>query len=467
MNNIAENVDTGDGFEDMFAALGEKYWGKYLTNRFFIHINTQKKRSDVPSYDFDDASFSEEDQLQLQRENYPAIFHEYIHYIHEVTTMAGATNFYYQFVNRVYFSMYAVETTGSTYPIIDKEMLKMMNTTKLVLASLDGGNLHNIESLLIIKMTDVHLQDFYAQLPNLPSPLKMKIPVVSFMAFNKESKEYTNEELFLGKFYLYEGIAHNIDRIIQTDMGREPGLKSKISAEYLVMEKLAYHIVPNLEMREMLEIATLSLSYLNCGEYFIAFLNQIAKSKDRSQTLKKLKEETSGLLKEKFSEFKDSFEGLIGALRGRKPLINAVGYLAGAMIGGMESRIENPVFEIDVVYSKRYSGIQNYLSMCPMMYEFNEDDDIFRRDYPGTYLGELGSDMLTLLCNLDYYYAAMAKLETHRCPLYTACSHPLRKENGPQCKSEPRLAYEVKDKFGWCHYGLGVAYTKHIDQDAV
>lgn len=100
-----------------------------------------------------------------------------------------------------------------------------------------------------------------------------------------------------------------------------------------------------------------------------------------------------------------------------------------------------------------------------MMYEFNEDFDTFKRDYAGTYLDNIGDDMLTLLSYVDYYYSAMAKIETHCCPLYTACNHPLRMAKGRQCKSKPRLAYEDKFEYGWCHYGLGVAYHKHIDED--
>lgn len=451
--------------EGVLAMLGDRYWGKYLLNRFFIQIKTGKKRSDIPSYNFGDDTFSEDDQLKIQKENFPAIFHEYIHYIHEVSTMVGTTNFYYQFVNRVYFSVFAVKTLGSEYPTIDGDTLKFMNRTKLVLASLDGGNLHNIEDLVILRVTDFDLQDFYAQLPNLPHPLKMKIPVIMFEAFDKRNNKYTKEELYLGKFYLYEGIAHNIDRLIQLEMGGNLEPESKISAEYLVMEKVAKHIVPDISLREMLEVATLSLSYLNCGEYFIGFLNEIVKIDDRPQILKELKEETRLLLNERFLDFKESFENLKEALKGRKPLIHAVGHLAEVMITGMRHRIDNPVFEIDVVYSRRYNEIQNYITMCPMMYEFNEDFDTFKRDYAGTYLDNIGDDMLTLLSYLDYYYSAMAKIETHCCPLYTACNHPLRMAKGRQCKSKPRLAYEDKFEYGWCHYGLGVAYHKHIDED--
>lgn len=452
-------------FEDALARLGDKYWGKYLLNRFFIQIKTRKRRIDIPSYNFEEDNFSVEDQLKLQKENFPAIFHEYIHYIHEVSTMAGTTNFYYQFVNRAYFSMSAVNTKGSEFPTIDVDTLKMMKRTNSVFASLDGGNLHNIESIFILRIIDIQLNDFYAQLPNLGLPLKMKIPVINFEAFDKETEKYTNEELYLGKFYLYEGIAHNIDRLIQLEMGFTPVPASKISAEYLVMEKVAKHIVSDLNLREMLELATLSLSYLNCGEYFIGFLNEIAKSNNRDQTLNELKEETKFLLQERFMDFKETFEDLKGALKGRRTILNAVDYLSNLMIAGMSHRINNPVFEIDVVYSKRYSEIQKYVDMCPMMYEFDEDFDTFKRDYTGINSYDHGDDMLTLLGYLDYYYSAMAKIEIHCCPLYTSCNHPLRKAKGDQCKSKPRLAYEDNIEFGWCHYGLGVAYHKHIDED--
>lgn len=66
--------------DNFLAMLGDRYWGKYLLNRFFIHVKTGKRRDDIPSYDFENDNFSEDDQLKLQKDNFPAIFHEYIHY---------------------------------------------------------------------------------------------------------------------------------------------------------------------------------------------------------------------------------------------------------------------------------------------------------------------------------------------------------------------------------------------------
>lgn len=459
------NDNLGDYIaQDLLTSLGDHYWGKYLINRFFIQIKTGKKRSDIPSYNFETDSFSREDQLKLQRENFPALFHEYIHYLHEVSTVAGTLNFYYHLINRAYFSIYAVETVGSEYPSIKPEIEKLMNGDRLVFRSLDGYRPPNLASLKILRIISIELKPFNAKLSNYPGQLTMRIPVVQFEAFDQETSEFYNDEISFGKFYLYEGIAHHIENLVHVKMGSIPDMQSKISAEYLLMEKVARHIVPDISVRDMLEVATLSLSYMNCGEFFIGFLNDVASYPNRKEVLEGLKKQTQDVLRENSPRYIVEFEGLKDSVRGRKPLIVAVDHLSKLMIANLKERIKNPVFEIDVVYSGSFDDVLNYVKMSPMMYEFDEDFDTIKRDYAGIYLDDLGNDMLTFLGYLDYFYAATSKIENHSCPLYTACNHPLRIAKGEQCKTKPRLSYEDERNFGLCHYGLGVAYHKRIDE---
>jgi hypothetical protein len=465
MNEKEINDNVGDYIDqDLLSSIGDHYWGKYLINRFFIQIKTGKKRSDISSYNFEKDSFSLEDQLKLQLENFPAIFHEYFHYLHEVSTMAGTLNFYYHLINRAYFSIYAVETSGSEYPSIELDILKLMNANRLVFKSLDGHRPSNLASIKILRIVSIELYPFNAKLSNYPEQLVMRIPVVQFEAYDLERQVFYTDEITFGKFYLYEGIAHHVENLVHVEMGSIPENQSTISAEYLLMEKVAEHIVPDISVRAMLEIATLSLSYMNCGEFFIGFLNDVATNSNRAEVLQGLKKQTQDMLRENLTSYTTQFEGLTSAVRGRQPLINAVDYLSKLMIANLKRRIENPIFEIDVVYSGRLDDIVNYVTMSPMIYEFDEDFDIIKRDYAGTYLNDLGNDMLTFLGYLDYFYAGTSNIENHPCPLYTACNHPLRIAKGEQCKTKPRLAYEDKSIFGWCHYGLGVAYHKCMDE---
>lgn len=465
MNSQDETNKTNTNYlaQDLLASLGEDYWGKYLINRFFIQIKTRKKRSDIPSYNFETNSFSREDQIKLQQENFPAIFHEYIHYLHELSTMAGNLNFYYQVINRAYFSMYAVKTSGSDYPIIEIETLRLMNANTRVFQSLDGHRPNNLATIKILRITKIELVPFNAKLSNHPQQLAMRIPVLNFEAFNTETKVHYTDEFSFGKFYLYEGIAHHIENLTHAAVGSAAQKQSEISAEYLLMEKVAKFIVPDISERDMLEVATLSLSYMNCGEFFIGFLNDLASHYNRAEVLQGLKKRTQEVLKETLPDFIAQFQWLEGSVQGRQPLINAVGYLSKIMIANLKHRIANPLFDIDLIYSGGFNEILDYVKMSPMMYEFDEDFDTIQRDYAGTYLDAIGNDMLTFLGYLDYFYAATKGVENHACPLYTSCNHPLRMAKGDQCKTKPRLAYEDESKFGLCHYGLGVAYHKRID----
>ncbi len=453
--------------ENDLLMLEENYWGKYLLNKFFIQIKTRKFRNEIPSYSFIDFTFSDYDQLQLQRENFPTIYHEYIHYIHEVSTIVGISSFYYQLYNLSIFTKYAINVKDSSdYPIISVEDKIIYNKIKRTLSSLEGGKASTLKDFRILKIDDIDMQDFVVDLPNLEAPVQIKIPVISFQAHNSVKDKFSTEYLYLGKIFLYEGIAHNLDKLVQVHQNFQPDANSKTSAEYLVMELVAKAIMPNIEMRDILEAASLSLSYLNCGQKFIEILEEVKATGSAKDTLVKVKVETSNYLEQYIANIDESLVDIISVFEGREHLKYATSYLKDIMVSASKRRIENPVFEIDISYSKEFTDLMDYATICPYMYEFADDFDELMRDFSGANVNkELGNSLMVLLAHIDYYLSAEQKKDyNHCCPFYTTCNERLRKTFPEQCRTKPRLSYDEMIKnpnSSVCAYSAGVAYTKH------
>ena len=134
------------------------------------------------------------------------------------------------------------------------------------------------------------------------------------------------------------------------------------------------------------------------------------------------------------------------------------------MLDGYEKRIGNPVFEIEITFSGRLHELADYVVLCDMAYELDDDED-YMKDFMGSYLDPLlADDLKILLCHVDYYRSASLSETECCCPLYTMCNHPLRQSKPQQCKKNPRLCFEAAPEFGWCNYSLGIGYMTGVDK---
>ncbi|WP_078350054.1 hypothetical protein [Mucilaginibacter pedocola] len=60
----------------------------YFKNQYYFRINTRRFRHEVGLKPVD-LYLPEPVQKQLQQENLPALFHECLHYLHEISTVIG------------------------------------------------------------------------------------------------------------------------------------------------------------------------------------------------------------------------------------------------------------------------------------------------------------------------------------------------------------------------------------------
>ncbi|GAA4203973.1 hypothetical protein GCM10022289_21050 [Pedobacter jeongneungensis] len=460
MENLTEQE-----LEDVLFSIGPNYLGKYLMNKFFIQIKTTFRKKDIPSYDYEKHDFSHVDQLAIQKLYQEVIHHENIHYVHEVSTMVGITTFYFQVINRAIFTEFVNVPESSSVEKISGEKFDMWKGINGTLFTIMGGSAVNFDNRIVYNIQKIEHIDIKAYAPYYEDKMDMSVPMIHYEYLEKTTGQRLTDQVFFGHFYIYEGLASNLERECAGLLGKKNPPKSKLGFEYLLMEKVAKHIYPRIKSRDMLELASLSLSYLNAAQMFVQFVTELKAAKGKKKNfVEKKKNEVSYILSEKLDGVKQTLEEIAGIFDYRESFKKAVGHLTSVMLEGYKKRIENPVFEVDLTFAGEHYRMGEYVTLCDMAYELVDNDD-YMKDYSGTYLAEdsLSHALRVLLCHVDYYSSFVKGEQNHRCPQYTFCSHERRKQKPDQCRTTPRLAFEDMDELGACHYSLGVAYCKATD----
>lgn len=450
--------------------LGEKYAGAYLMNKFFIRIITNTKRSEIPSYDYKNHNFSNEDQLKLQQQNYPTLYHEYIHYIHEVSTMAGITQFYLNVFNRAIFSGFVDTPNSSNVKEVTGAHQEQFINVNRTLGAVTGGSLHDLNDRKVYQIDQVDFIDFKAYEPSRDVYHNIRIPMLTYSYLGRDKKSTQTDSVFFGKYFIYEGLAHHLDQLVTVQLGGAKFKRSEVQPEYRIMEMVTKFYLPDIEERDMLEMASLSLCYFNCGERFIRIIQEAVGVHNLPGYIMEIKNEVIGHLTTHKENIVFTLNEIKNVFINRDALFQAAGHLCDVMAESYDQRLNNPVFEIDITYSGRLREMANIVKPCDMVYEL-ADEELYMRDFAGTYLPtQLAIDLKTLMCHVDYYQTMTSKKDEHCCPLYNFCPHDIRVHKPEQCKRKPRLAFEDQKVYGWCQYGLGVAYMtgqerKSDDQD--
>lgn len=448
--------------------MGVRYAGVYLVNKFFIKINTRRMRSEIPSYDFKRHNFSNEDQITLQNENYPTLFHEYIHYVHEVSTLAGISQFYFNIFKGTIFSHFVELQHPSIAKPISGPMKKIYDGLQINLEFITGGFRENVDDRIIYEVYDILFESFPAYEPADNSRHMIEVPVVYYNYVEKKTNKQKQDCVIFGKLFLYEGLAHSLDQITTDQGGGMRTPQSQIGPEYRMLAMVAQKIFPTIDERSLLELASMSLSFFNCGNRFIRTLEEAATVPHMPGYVFEIQNQVHAHLSSQRKGIKATLQQIKNTFRMRRELFLAASHLCKVMLEGYDQRIKNPVFEIDVTFNHQQHRLREYVDLCQMLYEFADDDDVFMRDFAGSYLpGRLGKKLLTFMCHVDYAQRPVTGNAVRCCPLYTFCPQNRRKEKPTQCSTQPWLAWDDQPEYGWCEYALGVGYMSGHEQPKI
>ena len=476
MKNI-ESVD--QQIEHLIPLLRKQQeWGTYYMGKYYFTIATNKKRIEAGLTETN-TELAPIIQRQLQKENYSALFHEYIHYLHELSTVIGNVGIGIDLSGKTIFTNW-LDTSGRTafsngYSNDDlgKKYSKVITTQGVLF----GNGSEVINGIFIeVKGIDYVNQEIYFPHDTDFIKTELSIPKINFSELN--GTVIMDADLLFGKYFIYEGLAYELDRVIDMHLkGLDKIIDESKGTEYTVLRRIAQFLFPEIEKKVYLCVGSLSLQYVDCGT---TFLKMITRVKDKflegipqSETIRVLKRETSDLLNSKRTFFRDAQDEYKNIFLKRKLLSQAFDFLTEKIKTLYDERIKNPTFEIDYVFDNRHVDLLAIANICDYMYLFTDDED-YMRDFLGTSMDlDTSLALKALLAYDDFYKAHLihktseVELTSHMCPFYRCCNLELRRLHMEKCKTKPWRIFEVSANTDnqYCWYGQGVLETKGLNEN--
>lgn len=455
----------------------QQEWGTYFMGKFYFTIATNKKRSEVGLTN-ENKELEIKYQRQLQRENYPALFHEYIHYLHELSTVIGNAGLALDLSGKSIFTNWldtnpkTVISNGYSKNSLGEKYAKVFGTQGVLF----GNGSEIIHGKFIeVQSIDYVVQEVFFPLDTDFQRGELSIPKIQFSELVNGKIGIDN--LLFGKYFLYEGIAYELDRIIDMQVrGLEKIEDESKGTEYTVLRRVAQFIFPEIEKRIYLSVGSIALQYIDCGGTFIKLIKEVEenfrKGIEQAQTVRIIKEKTIEILKSKREPFRDAQDEYKNIFLKRRMLYHAFNYLTEKMKLLYDKRIENPTFEVDLVFEGKHTELLEIANICDYMYLFTDTDD-YMRDFLGTSIDQETSMALKTLLSYDDFYKAhyglptsKVELKEHHCPFYRCCNLELRTTHSEICRTKPWRIFEVAADSDnqYCWYGQGVLETKGINE---
>jgi hypothetical protein len=448
----------------------------YFIGKYYFSISTGKDRQDYGL--LPEQQVPLEVQRQMQRENLVPIFHEYIHYIHEISTPVGNIGLALDLIKKSFFSNFfdrrpdSCENLGMTGEMRDR--YRQMNASK---ALLDGSKIVNAK-ILKIEVLGNQPGIFHIMSGNTLAARDIEIPLLTAEIY--QSDHFEPVDLFFGKFFIYEGLAYELDRELDRQLSGLSAIRDDMRfTEYTVLRLVAFKIYPEVDTKTFLTIASLSLAYINCGFVFIDLLRVVKKRVDAGEQIGDILEQLKQQVRELMAAQSDDFEGaqdeIIAIFTGRPQLLTAFQYICGQAKATYAIRKAEPTFEVDLMFSGQYQTLLDKAPICDFMYQYS-DLNSFNRDFLGTSsMDNATSQACKALISYSHYQEchrefSTAKLESKNlempCPFFSCCNLHLRQDHTDICGSRPWRIFEVSARtdHGYCWYGNGVLEFKGITE---
>ena len=315
----------------------ESFIGKYHLGRFYFTINTERTKAEVGLSESQTELVIDQQKL-LQREFLSTIIHEYIHYLHEISTVVGNMGLGMDITLRSLFSNWiepdlaGAMTNGNS----SSESLNLYSSIRVTKDMLEGDRQDAIIGKFInVKRIDSKSEDiFILDEEDSLVTSSYKTPIIYFDSIS--SSIIREEHLNFGKFFLYEGIAYELDRVVDQKLHQRATIEdSHKGTEYTVMRRVAQYIFPDVEKRVYITLGVLSLQYPECGLTFIEMLNEVKEKSilgiDQNITLDDIKNKVSQLLLNKLQEFEEQQFEYQSILLGRRQLYKAMSFLRSCL----------------------------------------------------------------------------------------------------------------------------------------
>lgn len=445
-------------------------FGEYLADQFFFKVYTGELRPSI----FDQRSFQNKHMITL--------LHEYTHYLHEVSTHVGTVGLAYSVAIRGILSRHINRNL-----LVSDFDLTGMGSDETKVRLIDGslniimgdsfekiqGNTHNIIGLRVRKG--------FLNIPDGEQFVRFEVETPVLMVEVQGRKK----ELAFGKFFLYEGLAYELELIYAANNNiTHPDYL--IGTEYTILRYFGEYLKPGIGRKTLLTLASYSLAFDNCGYMFMTLVKALIIDCDKGSNEDRFLKHIRPKIIHEYTRFEEHLNGVldevVSAYSNRSSLEATFNNLRKNYLSAAKARISNPAFEVEYIYENKIEQLMELIPPCDYMVVY-KDEESFMRDYVGTTRStqpngiELAKDYQAFACHIHYsnilYYVATNSFtgdETDRehrsCPYYSCCNLKFRVETPNICEDIPWMVYDlgVEDGNIHCPYGIGVLLTKGIDK---
>ncbi|MDB4919367.1 hypothetical protein [Mucilaginibacter sp.] len=459
-------------------------WGTYYPNRYYFTIAVDKTREAAGLSDTKhDLTIAE--QRQLQWENYPAILHEFLHYMQDLSTMVGQACLFNQVLMKSIFTKYTTPGMSSAASLGNQKNTSFDNdfyNAFMFNRTLEGGG------VLITKMhqiSKIENSDEAITARNGSQLVTRMFSIPEIHYVEKTGSGDISASVKLGSFYLFECIAHEIDQLVSKRQNHiMAASNSRKATEYTVGRMVAQFLYPHIEIKNIIRLAVMALQSMNCGDAFIQMVNELKKNESngisQEQSVLLIKQKIQQQMRQNEANFVALLNEYVRIFQGRTQLEKAFTYLTKVSIELYRERIKDPCFDIEWIYDDKIDELLDKVQLCDFLYIFDHTlplslDPGFNRDYIGTALQDMDTSVaLKAMVAFDHYfsmhYAQTTVLveqkikDNYCCPFYNCCSLHYRKDHANTCQTKPWRIYELQYATDqeYCWYGSGVLETKGL-----
>jgi len=461
--------------------------GAYAPNQFLITLGPDYQLVDEKGAPVSNPS----------RETVGVFGHEYMHYVDNISTLAGASSFVLsqQLAATLSATMNADGTSRGSggLPQAEQDALRQrLGLFDFLEGAADPSPMpHGVEDVLDFDVTHVTADPISI---DLPAGTCRRTRVVLTCEVEAPSGKYS-AKFELGLLAIEEGIAYEIDRMIAGAGGDADDDAPPFP--YLVLRRLAQvHGPDGLSRVVLVACAILALQTTDPPATLLLVLEFL--KGPGSVAMTSVTERIAYLLGEAAASTQDHRQGgtkvvledlqsVVEQHRGRGVGETAARHLVDLYTRNLQHRLREPFWELDpfrnnVADPKALSELLARQLPCDFVQERDDDEQKPERDFLGRFGGLAEAEaaktdpaidaVRTLQCQLHMFDAhrsrdvlAPSAGRAAQCPFYTSCDHELRTKHSDVCRREPWRSRAMTGN-PTCFYGgavgglLGLEVTK-------
>jgi hypothetical protein len=396
----------------------------------------------------------------LTARDFATFFHEWIHYLHNVSTIHGLS----AFANLVHLWTEFRATIGEdglsrgSSSLSPEAQLRVRQKVALLggIRFAKGSPLPTWATQEQVSITASH-----TRWDPIPEHVAMTWTIVCSGRVTNAAGESTGCTLTIGAHEVVESVAYMLESLIARRMGAT--IEDAPVAPYCLLRLLGEYVSPLLDEQELLVCGLISLQGTNPAEGLVATL-RIAEAKKRAggDVLHFLETQQRAVLVAGAGEVESWLSEIDAAFPVDEPMGRAVRETVQAIRRNMEKRRHSPFFELSVVdrifrNNSAMNEILKEYGACTILQERLGSVDTPLRDFIYEFAVGTGADPEVgrgrRIMHFAFRFVRMhltgagdfratsevTEASANRCPAYTACELKPRTESPDTCMTKPWL----------------------------